>query len=147
ERGQRNFCRPVDEVAVSLPSSRLEGRTPTREESSCPVAAISGTIVCITGRFKIMRIHLKLAIVVVAVLATLASSLAEAQWVLLARRVVGKVQQMSQQSTESQGAGYDSAAVILEAPADKVYATVVRGVKNRQDLTITREDASAMLVQ
>ena len=36
---------------------------------------------------------------------------------------------------------------MLEAPADKVYATVVRGVKNAQGITVTREDASTMLIQ
>jgi hypothetical protein len=76
------------------------------------------------------------------------SSVAEAQWVMLARRAVGRVEQMSQQSPQAGGASYDSAAVMLDAPAPKVYAAVLRGLQNNtQGLTITREDASAMLVQ
>lgn len=78
----------------------------------------------------------------------LVSSIAEAQWVMLARRAVGRVEQMSQQSPQQGGANYDSAAVMLDAPAPKVYAAVLRGLQNNQQgLTITREDASAMLVQ
>ena len=76
------------------------------------------------------------------------STIAEAQWVMLARRAVGRVEQMSQQSPQPGGANYDSAAVMLEAPAPKVYAAVVRGLKNNtQGVTITKEDPSMMLVQ
>jgi hypothetical protein len=70
---------------------------------------------------------------------------AEAQWVLLARRAVGRVEQMSQSQTN--GASYDSAAVMLEAPADKVYAAVVTGVKKKEGIKVTREDASERLIQ
>jgi hypothetical protein len=79
--------------------------------------------------------------------AMLASSVAEAQWVMVARRAVGRVEQMSQQSTQANGANYDSAAVMLEAPADKVYEAVLRGVGNAQGIRITRTDAGARLVQ
>ncbi len=79
----------------------------------------------------------------------LASDFAFAQWALVARRAIGRVEQMSQQSTQSGGASYDSAAVMLEAPADRVYAAVVRGIARAQDkgIKITREDAPGMLVQ
>ena len=76
------------------------------------------------------------------------SSVAEAQWVMLARRAVGRVEQMSQQSPQQGGANYDSAAVMLDAPASKVYAAVVRGLQNNtQGLTVTREDPTQGLVQ
>jgi hypothetical protein len=75
------------------------------------------------------------------------SSVADAQWVLLARRAVGRVEQMSQQSPQPNGPSYDSAAVMLEAPADKVFAAVVNGLRNKPDLRITREDSAARLVQ
>jgi hypothetical protein len=78
----------------------------------------------------------------------LLSSVADAQWVMLARRAVGRVEQMSQQSQQPGGANYDTAAVMLSAPADKVYAAVVRGLHNNtQGITITREDPTAQLVQ
>jgi len=72
---------------------------------------------------------------------------ADAQWVLLARRAVGRVEQMSQQSPQANGPSYDAAAVMLEAPMDKVYAAVVNGLANRPDLKVTREDRAAALVQ
>ena len=76
------------------------------------------------------------------------TSVAEAQWVMLARRAVGRVEQMSQQSPQQGGANYDSAAVMLDAPASKVYAAVVRGLQNdAQGLTVTREDPTQGLVQ
>jgi hypothetical protein len=91
--------------------------------------------------------QLRPAVILFGIAALFASSIAQAQWVMLARHAIGRVEQMSQQSQQSGGANYDTAAVMLEAPADKVYATVVRGVKNAQGITVTREDASAMLVQ
>ena len=94
-----------------------------------------------------MRVQVRLTTILLCIAALFTSALAEAQWVMLARRVVGRVEQMSQQSPKSGGPSYDSAAVILEAPADKVYATVVKGIRNRQDLTVTRDDAAVMLVQ
>jgi hypothetical protein len=95
----------------------------------------------------IMLASLRPAVILLGIAALFASSIAEAQWVLLARRAIGRVEQMSQQSPQSGGANYDSAAVMLEAPADKVFATVVRGVRNAQGITVTNEDASAMLIQ
>ena len=94
-----------------------------------------------------MHASLRPVVILLGLAALLASSIAQAQWVMLARHVVGRVEQMSQQSPQSGGANYDTAAVMLEAPADKVYATVVRGVKNAQGITVTREDASSMLIQ
>ncbi len=75
------------------------------------------------------------------------SSVAEAQWVMLARRAVGRVEQMSQQSPQSGGASYDSAAVMLDAPANKVYSAVLRGLQNAQGITITREVPTDGLVE
>jgi hypothetical protein len=77
----------------------------------------------------------------------LASSVAEAQWVMLARRAVGRVEQMSQPAAQSDGASYDSAAVMLDAPVDKVYAAVLRGVGGAQGVRITRQDATERVVQ
>ena len=95
-----------------------------------------------------MRLSLRPLVILLGMAALFASSIAEAQWVMLARHVMGRVEQMSQQSPQAGGANYDSAAVMLDAPAPKVYAAVVQGLKNNtQGLTITREDPGAMLVQ
>ena len=84
----------------------------------------------------------------VAVMA--ASAVAEAQAaIFLARRVIGRVETMSQQAPQSSGASYDSAAVMLEAPAQKVFATAVDALKRAQaqGITVTRVDNTEMLVQ
>ena len=86
------------------------------------------------------------AIVAVGLGALLASQFAEAQWVLLARRAIGRVEQMSQAPANG-GAGYDSAAVMIDAPADKVFAAVVRSIRNAPGINVTREDASGRLIQ
>ena len=96
-----------------------------------------------------MHASVRPALIALGLSALLASSIAEAQWVLVAKRAVGRVEQMSQQSPQSGGPSYDSAAVMLEAPADKVYAAAVRGVKGAEakGIRITREDVSSQVVQ
>jgi hypothetical protein len=79
-----------------------------------------------------------------------ASAVAEAQAaVFVARRVLGRVETMSQQSTQPGGAGYDSAAVMIEAPPRKVYETAVASLRKAsdRDLRVTSENPAEMLVQ
>jgi hypothetical protein len=90
---------------------------------------------------------LRPTLVAVGICALLASSIAEAQWVMLARHVVGRVEQMSQQAQTVNGPSYDTAVVMLEAPADKVFATAVAAVRKAPGIRITNEDAAARLVQ
>lgn len=85
-------------------------------------------------------------VIVLGLAALFAASVAEAQWVMVARRAVGRVEQMSQQQ-DNNGASYDSAAVMLDAPADKVFAALMRGLGNRTDLKITKQDPGQGLVQ
>jgi hypothetical protein len=75
----------------------------------------------------------------------LAAQVAQAQWVLIARKAIGRVEQMSQ--SQAGGASYDSATVMIEAPADRVWAAVQRGVRNKEGLTVTREDPGSRLIQ
>jgi len=76
----------------------------------------------------------------------LASTVAEAQWVLVARRAIGRVEQMSQ-STPGSSATLDTSAVIIDAPADKVYATFVRKIRAVPDVTVAKEDEAAQTMQ
>src|SRR5215471_13067542 len=94
------------------------------------------------------RSYLRTTIGILGLVALFVSSVAEAQWVMIARRAVGRVEQMSQQSQQPDGASYDSAAVMIDAPADKVYAAVLRGLAgNTQGLKITSENAQSRLVE
>ena len=88
----------------------------------------------------------RLAVATLALAASLAAGIAEAQWVMVARHAIGRVEQMSQ-AQGNNGASYDTAAVMLEAPSDKVFAAVQRGLANRKDLRITNEDSRQGLVQ
>jgi len=94
-----------------------------------------------------MRSGLRMYAAAAGVALAAISTAADAQWALIARRAIGRVEQMSQQSPQSGGASYDSAAVMLDAPADKVYAAVLRGLANAQGITITREEPADRLVQ
>lgn len=79
-----------------------------------------------------------------------ATTVAEAQAaIFVARRVIGRVATMSQQAPQAGGASYDSAAVMLEAPAQKVFATAVESLRQakQQGVSVTRVDESEMLVQ
>ncbi|MEP7329619.1 MAG: hypothetical protein ABI777_10440 [Betaproteobacteria bacterium] len=96
----------------------------------------------------LIRFALRPLILGAAMTALLAADMAQAQWVMVARHVLGRVEQMSQQAPQVGGASYDSAAVMIEVPADKVYAAVLRGVQNNpQGVKITREDATERVVQ
>ena len=85
------------------------------------------------------RSPLRTSTVVVALIATLASGVADAQWVLLARRAIGRVEQMQQQTPQS-GEVMDTAAVIIDAPADRVYAVVAQRLGAAQNVSVTRTD-------
>jgi hypothetical protein len=69
----------------------------------------------------------------------------QAQWVMVARAVAGRVQQMSDRSKD--GSGFDVATVVLEANADKVYQTAVKNLSARTDLKITKQDEKKRIVQ
>ena len=53
---------------------------------------------------------------------------ASAQWVTVARKALGRVEQMTQ-SQGADGPGYDVAAVMLEAPIGGVWEGVLRALK------------------
>jgi hypothetical protein len=76
----------------------------------------------------------------VAVTSLFSAMSAQAQWVMVARAVAGRVEQMSNKPANGSG-GYDVATVVLEANADKVYGTALTALKARTDLTITSNDA------
>lgn len=79
--------------------------------------------------------------------AWLAAGNAQAQWVYVARKALGRIEQVTQPVSES-GPGYDAAAVMLEAPADKVWDAVIRGLRaNTRGVVITQENPADHLVQ
>jgi len=89
---------------------------------------------------------LRRGVVMVAVL-FVAVSAAQAQWVMVARAVSGRIQHMEQQKSASNG-GYDVASVILEAKAANVYDTALKALKaHSPEVTITDNDAKKMMIK
>src|SRR5579863_2206996 len=68
----------------------------------------------------------------------LVATSASAQWVMVARAVSGRVQQMSHKPAN--GPGYDVATVVLEAKAEKVYTTALSSLKAHSGITVTKNN-------
>ena len=96
-----------------------------------------------------MSRRIRAALLVMAGLSLWVPAVVDAQWVMLARRAVGRVQSISQTSQDG-ATTFDTAAVIVEVPVDTVYATVrayLGKATTTQGITIDREDAVAHVVQ
>src|SRR2546423_225025 len=74
------------------------------------------------------------------------ADVANAQGIFIARRVIGKIAQMSQSSPNGETT-YDTASVIVEVPVDRVYAAVKTQVSTAKGITVTKEDAAARRVE
>ena len=81
-------------------------------------------------------------IVTVLMMSTVSS---QAQWVMVARAVAGRVERMTDRSND--GSGFDVATVVLEANAEKVYETAIKSLSARPDVKITKQDARKRMVQ
>jgi hypothetical protein len=78
-------------------------------------------------------------------LLALSAGAAQAQWVFLARKVIGRVESM-QQKPAPDTPTYDVATVVLEANADKVYQTVIETVHAHPgNRIVNRDDLSRQL--
>ena len=74
------------------------------------------------------------------------TGVAQAQWIFLGRKALGAVNRLTSQGHEKAGQGYDTATVLLEASADKVYSTAVDFLKGNPNVTINyREDAGRVI--
>ncbi|MCK9227558.1 MAG: hypothetical protein PHT96_11095 [Syntrophorhabdaceae bacterium] len=91
-------------------------------------------------------------------ISVLFSGIANAQWVFVGRRALGKVKQLTTEADsyqESQHAkaqnvpqqGYDVATVLLEAPADKVYSTAINIMQTNRDIRIRKKDDKALTIE
>ena len=65
---------------------------------------------------------------------------------LLARRAIGRVEQLTQ-APKGEQPGFDVATVILNADAAKVYATAIRLLHKNQTVHVDAEDATLRTVQ
>ena len=90
--------------------------------------------------------------VAVSVLVGLAATLlpfcpAEAQWVFVARKALGRIQHMREENQPGGRPGYDFATVILEAPADKVFATALAMARKNTAVRVVMQDPGQRRLQ
>ena len=76
---------------------------------------------------------------------------AEAQWVLVARHVIGRVQQVTQQQDAPAGQTGPQqvtqvATVVLDAPASRVYQVATNATNRNQQVTVVRNDPATMTI-
>jgi hypothetical protein len=83
---------------------------------------------------------------VVSGLTLIAPCEAATPWAMLARRAIGRVEQMSQ-AQKGEQPGFDMATVILNADAGKVYATAVGMLRKSDVVHIVAEDAAHRTVE
>jgi hypothetical protein len=86
------------------------------------------------------------AFVLLAVLAACPPGFAETPWVLLARRALGKVQELKQENNGAKP-GFEIATVLLDAPAPRVYATALAMVRENKAVQIVAEDPAHYRLQ
>ena len=71
---------------------------------------------------------------------------ANAQWVFVARKALGRIEQMTQTETKDKP-GYDVATVVIEGNADKAYGTAIKSIEKERNLRITRRDPALRTIE
>lgn len=79
-------------------------------------------------------------------LVTATNAYSNTPWGLIAKRAVGKVEQIVQEPTNGQPR-VQVATVILEAPAQKIYETVISTIKKNQNAKIAAQNDAGRSVQ
>jgi hypothetical protein len=73
---------------------------------------------------------------------------ADAQWIFLARRAVGRIQHMTDGNQQGGGRpGYDFATVILDAPADRVFTTALELARKNTTVRVLMQDPGQRRLQ
>jgi hypothetical protein len=95
-----------------------------------------------------MSVKAKLGLAGIALLTALPFAAVEAQtpWVLIGRAAAHRIQHMREGQQGGQP-GYDFAAVILEAPADKVFAVALDHARKNTAIQITMVDQAGRRLQ
>jgi len=89
---------------------------------------------------------MRLFLPTIATVMLFATASSQAQWVMVARAVSGRIQQMSHKPSNG-GDGFDVATVVLEAPADKVYSTALAALKSHDGITVTSSDDHTLKIE
>jgi hypothetical protein len=75
----------------------------------------------------------------IALVLLLVSTAASAQWVMVGRKVIGRISSLTQ-PRDAKTPGYDAATVVLDADAQKVYGKAVDLLQKNPSITITERD-------
>ena len=86
------------------------------------------------------RFSLTSTLVAIFLAGLIFSEAAHAQLIFAARHIAGRINQMTQDDSNGVPA-YQFATVIIDAPANKVYATVVNIATQNQAVTIVSQDS------
>lgn len=71
---------------------------------------------------------------------------AEAQWVFVARKALGRIHQMTEGQQDGRP-GYDFATVMLDAPADRIFATALNLARKNKSVRVLMQDPAARRLQ
>jgi hypothetical protein len=95
---------------------------------------------CFLGEHMELNTKRMLRFLAQAILASLLFiEVAHAQWILAARHVVGRINQMTQEDSNGNPVS-QFATVIIDAPAQNVYATAVNVASQNSALSIVSQD-------
>lgn len=88
-----------------------------------------------------MRSMIAMMLVAGTIFTAVPGAPANAQWVFVARRVLGRVEQL-QQSGQNGQPGSTVASVVLDAPAARVYAKAVELARHNPAVVVLSDDAT-----
>lgn len=72
---------------------------------------------------------------------------AEAQWVFLARKALGRIEHMREGGQQSGQPSYDFASVVLDAPANRIFSTAVELIRKNRSVRLLMEDPAQRRIQ
>jgi hypothetical protein len=96
---------------------------------------------------KATRLPVVMAVLVGIGAALLPIEPANAQWVFVARKALGRIEHMRESQQGGGRTGYDFATVLLDAPADKVFATALNLARKNTAVRILMQDPGQRRIQ
>jgi hypothetical protein len=97
-------------------------------------------------KIETLRLATAIAVFTATFTAPFAVFPAEAQAAFVARKVIGKVHHMAE-SQQTGRAGYDVATVLLDVPADKLFAFALERAHQNKSLRVVMQDPGARRFQ
>ncbi|GEP55131.1 hypothetical protein [Reyranella soli] len=89
---------------------------------------------------KATRLSVLSAVAVGFAATLLPAAPADAQWVFVARKALGRIEQMREGQQSGGRPGYDFATVLLDVLADKVYATALELARKNTAVRVVMQD-------